>query len=508
MNHTLRQYFVLLKNAGLVKDYELYGREELAVKNMTYDSKRPVEGGIFICKGQNFKKEYLQDAVMRGAVCYVSENDYELEGQVPYILVKDIRKAMPILGNFFYGEPSKELSLIGITGTKGKTTTAHYIQAIFNEYLDDCGEKGIGLFSSVTTYDGVEKTPSLMTTPESLELQRHFRNAADSGLRYVAMEVSSQALKYHRVDNLTYDVGVFLHISEDHISPCEHEDFEDYFSSKLSIFKQTKTACVNTDSANADRIVKAARLAHETVTFGTTGNPDIYGYNIQTHNGQISFHVKCDRFNKTFRLAMHGLFNIENALAAIATAYVYKIPVKYMVAGLANVKVDGRMEQYTCEEERITAIVDYAHNRLSFERLFDSVLIEYPGYKIVSVFGCPGGKAYNRRRDLGLIAGLFSKQVYLVADDPGTENARAIADEIGKYMDIVGCPYEFVDDRGEAIRRAIAEADENTVVLVLGKGNEGHQKYGDLTYPYPSDSEFVKQGIGQRKKNVRVQVAL
>jgi len=205
---------------------------------------------------------------------------------------------------------------------------------------------------------------------------------------------------------------------------------------------------------------------------------------------------------------MHGLFNIENALAAIATAYVYKIPVKYMVAGLANVKVDGRMEQYTCEEERITAIVDYAHNRLSFERLFDSVLIEYPGYKIVSVFGCPGGKAYNRRRDLGLIAGLFSKQVYLVADDPGTENARAIADEIGKYMDIVGCPYEFVDDRGEAIRRAIAEADENTVVLVLGKGNEGHQKYGDLTYPYPSDSEFVKQGIGQRKKNVRVQVAL
>ena len=364
MNHTLRQYFVLLKNAGLVKDYELYGREELAVKNMTYDSKRPVEGGIFICKGQNFKKEYLQDAVMRGAVCYVSENDYELEGQVPYILVKDIRKAMPILGNFFYGEPSKELSLIGITGTKGKTTTAHYIQAIFNEYLDDCGEKGIGLFSSVTTYDGVEKTPSLMTTPESLELQRHFRNAADSGLRYVAMEVSSQALKYHRVDNLTYDVGVFLNISEDHISPCEHEDFEDYFSSKLSIFKQTKTACVNTDSANADRIVKAARLAHETVTFGTTGNPDIYGYNIQTHNGQISFHVKCDRFNKTFRLAMHGLFNIENALAAIATAYVYKIPVKYMVAGLANVKVDGRMEQYTCEEERITAIVDYAHNRL------------------------------------------------------------------------------------------------------------------------------------------------
>lgn len=503
MYHTLSQYYSVLKNAGLVKDYELYGRERLEVKNITFNSKRPVENGIFICKGQTFKKEYLQDAVMRGALCYVSEVCYDLPDHIPYILVTDIRKAMSLLGKYFYNGSSCGLNLIGVTGTKGKTTTAHYIKAIFDEYLRSKDEKEIALLSSVTTYDGTEKCPSVMTTPESLDVWRHFRNAADSQLKYMVMEVSSQALKYHRVDGVSYDVGVFLNISEDHISPCEHEDFEDYFSSKLSIFKQTKVACINMDDHQSDRILKAARLAEQTITFGTKGNPDICGYGIQTHGGQISFRVRCDRFNKMFHLAMHGLFNIENALAAIAVAYIYKIPVKYMISGLANATVDGRMEQYTCEEEQITAIVDYAHNRLSFEKLFDSILVEYPGYKIVSVFGCPGGKAYNRRKDLGL----FSKQVYLVADDPGTESAEAISREIGKYMDIVDCPYEYVDDRGEAIRRAIAEADERTVILVLGKGNEGHQRYGNMCYPYPSDSEFVKQGMRMRKKAQNLHMA-
>lgn len=505
MHYMLKTYLKLLQQANLVKSCCLYGKKDQMIENLTFDSRETMKRGLFICKGAAFKPDYLSQAFKNGAVCYIAEEHYPLEYEVPYILVKDIRKAMPVLAKQFYQDPARELDLVGITGTKGKTTTSYYIKAIMDEYSKSVGLRSMGIISSIEIKDGVEHKSSSMTTPESLELYRHMRNAVASKKRSMVMEVSSQALKYQRVRGLNFDVGVFLNISEDHISPAEHDDFEDYFSAKLSIFRQCETACINLDSDKADRILQASRLAKSVITFGTgqagqicgsvkNGRvPDILGYDIQQEKGRIHFRVKSGRFDEQFTLAMPGVFNVENALAAISVAYLYRIPVEYMIAGLKKAKVKGRMEQYVSSKRRLTVIVDYAHNRLSFEKLFQSVLMEHPFSKIVSVFGCPGNKAYNRRKDLGLIAGLYSKKVYLAADDPGEEQFVHISGDIARYVESVGCPYECIENRGDAIKRAIEEAEEESVVLVLGKGCESHQKIGKVSCAYPTDANFVKK---------------
>ena len=315
------------------------------------------------------------------------------------------------------------------------------------------------------------------------------------------MEVSSQALKYDRVDEVVFDVGIFMNISEDHISPIEHPDFEDYFASKLKLFAQTRTALVCTDSDYQERILAEAAASERLLTFGTKAGSDIYGYNIRKVNDQILFDVKCDRFQETFILTMPGLFNVENALAAIAAAYVFDIPTEYIHSGLFRARSDGRMESFHSEDGKVVAIVDYAHNKLSFEKLFDSTRKEYPESDIVSIFGCPGKKALLRRHDLGTIAGMYAKKVYLVAEDPGAEPVIDISTDIAQYVAAQNCPYEMIEDRGEAITKAILEVDSPTVILITGKGNETRQKYGSQYIDCRSDVEYTKLALEQYNKD-------
>ncbi len=231
-----------------------------------------------------------------------------------------------------------------------------------------------------------------------------------------------------------------MNISEDHISPVEHKSFKDYFCSKLQLFHQVRTAVVNLDSEFSRTVLMEASSAGRILTFGTKPGADIYGHDVCVENGKVRFSVTCDRFEGEFSLAMHGIFNVENALAAIAVAYACELPFATMQKGLAGVTVDGRMEEYSSRDQKLKAIVDYAHNGLSFEKIFDSVRVEYPDYKIVSVFGCPGGKALNRRRDMGLIAGKACSKVYLSADDPGPEEVQDICTEIGRLLRIPAVP--------------------------------------------------------------------
>lgn len=488
--YTIEDYFHLLKQADLVLESNIAGFEKNVIKNLTYDSKEVIQNTLFICKGAAFKEEYLKEALSKGACCYISEKKYDTE-HVPYIIVKDIRLAMPYLGDKFFGSAWKDLNLIGITGTKGKSTTAYYIKAILDDYLDSQNKPESAVISSIDLFDGIIRKESHITTPESIELHHHFRNAVNSGIEYLQMEVSSQALKYNRVDGLLFDVGVFLNISEDHISPMEHQDFEDYFSSKLRLFAQTKTACVNLDSDFSDRILNAAKESQNVITFGTKEEADIYGYDIRKEGNEILFHVTCDRFDREFKLTMPGLFNVENALAAIAIAYVLDIPVEFIASGLYKARSNGRMELYASKDQKVIAIVDYAHNKLSFDKLFSSTRKEYPDYQIVSIFGCPGKKALIRRRDLGTIAGQYSKKVYLVAEDPGYEPVSEISKEIAKYVAAQNCEYVMIEDRGEAIKTAIEEVKEKTVILITGKGNETRQKYGSEYIDCPSDVEYT-----------------
>lgn len=497
ITYTQQDYLNTLADADLVKDSNLYGHAADSVQGLTYNSKEAACGTLFVCKGAAFRPEYLEDAIAHGATLYVSEQKFDLDTEIPYILVSDVRKAMPYLGKLFYNDPSKDLNLIGVGGTKGKSTTAYYVKAIVDDYMASLGKKESAVISSIDVYDGVTKVESHITTPENIELMQHFRNAVDSDIDFLEMEVSSQALKYGRVEQIMFDAAIFLNISEDHISPIEHPDFEDYFSSKLKMFAQTKNALINTNSDYFERVAEAAKVAPNVITFGTNEGSDIYGYNIEKVDHEILFRVKCDRFDEAFALTMPGLFNVENALAAIAAAYVFNIPVEFMKSGLYRARSSGRMETYMSADKNVIAVVDYAHNKLSFDKLFSSTRKEYPDYDIISIFGCPGKKAFIRRRDLGTIAGLYSKKVYLVAEDPGAEPVEQISKDIAQYVEAQHCPYEMIEDRGEAIHKAIMEAEGKTILLITGKGNETRQKYGTEYLDCPSDVEYTKKYLAE-----------
>ena len=322
MYYTLSEYCSILREKELLvmENTEKFSDAgETKITGLTYNSKDALPGTLFICKGAAFKPEYLADAASRGAVAYVSHEIYP-EVQLPVILVSDIRRAMPYLAAKFFERAAEHFRLTGITGTKGKSTTAYYLKAILDDWLGAEGKKESGIISSIDTYDGKEFYESHITTPESVELMQHFHNAWDAGISFVTMEVSSQALKYDRVDEVRFDVGVFMNISEDHISPVEHYSFGDYFTSKLAIFRQTKTAVICTDSDFFEEVREAAREAERVITFGTAEGSDIYGYDIRKEGGEIHFKVKCDRFDEEFVLTMPGLFNVQNALAAIAVS--------------------------------------------------------------------------------------------------------------------------------------------------------------------------------------------
>ena len=490
----LIEYKELLEGYGLLESCRLCGAEETFVRGLTYESGKTQKDTLFVCKGAAFRKEYLEDAISRGACCYVSETDYGIP-DVPCILVRSIREAMPHLARAFYAHPEDGLFLTGITGTKGKTTTVFMIRGIVDAYAKHTGGKEMAYLSSVETYDGKVREPSKLTTPEAMEVYRRFRAAADSGIRYLSMEVSSQALKYGRVRGIRYDIGLFLNISEDHISPIEHPDFEDYFHSKLSLFRQTKTACINLDADRADEIRAAAAGCEKIVTFGSSPEADLYFGNVRSGPDGIGFTVFFGQSAEEFHLRMHGLFNVENAMAAIACAYCMGIPVSFMKEGIASVTVPGRVETYTGRGGKLKVIVDYAHNGVSFRKIMGSAASEFGGWRMETVFGCTGVKAVNRRRGMAEAASDFCVKAYLTADDPATEPVEEICADIRRYMDEEKCPCTVIPDRETAIRTAIEQAQDNTVLLVLGKGAETAQKVGSGSVPYESDAVIVKRYI-------------
>ena len=492
--HALQDYLALLEQEGLLCapiPAELDATAPVAL--VSYDSRNVVPGTLFICKGAHFKASFLSMAKEKGAIAYVSLTPYP-EINLPCIQVHDMRRTIAPLADLYYNHPSGKLHVIGITGTKGKSSTTYYLKYILDAWQAGEHAPESGMVSSIHTYDGVERFQSLLTTPEPLDLQRHFSNAVSTQMNYLTMEVSSQALKYHRTLCSEFAAACFLNIGHDHISPVEHPDFEDYFQSKLKIFAQSKICCVNLDCDHADRILEAAQATGKPVyTFSQKNEEaDVYATDVHKRGNDILFRVRTHRYLRQFRLTMPGLFNVENALAAIAISEGLNVPERYIYVGLMKARVPGRMEVYTNADETVTAVVDYAHNRMSFETLFHSIKLEYPGRRIVSVFGCPGGKALDRRKDMGEISGANSDLVYLTEDHPGEEDVADICHEIAGYVEKQGCEYSIELNRGEAVRQAILGCHEPTVVLVAGKGVETTQKRGTEHVETPSDVDYVR----------------
>jgi UDP-N-acetylmuramoyl-L-alanyl-D-glutamate--2,6-diaminopimelate ligase len=501
----LIKYIEKLKEEELLVSYNVdEGIKDTIIEKVTYDSRKVIKNTLFICKGINFKEKYLQDATTNGAIAYISEKNYNLEhNQV--IIVNDIRKAIAIMISMYYDNPQEKINMIGITGTKGKSSTAYYIKYILDDYMKDLQKQETAIISSIDTYDGKTREEAVLTTPEAEELLEHIHNANETGIENLVMEVCSQALKTKRVYGILYNYGVFLNISEDHISDIEHPDYEDYFQSKLKLFEQTQTAIVNLNTKDLDRVLQASSKSKKTITFGTDETAMVYGYNIKKDGLNTIFNVKTSNFESEFILTMPGLFNVENALAAIAVTNDMGIPLKKIYNGIKNARVSGRMEVYPSKDNDVIVVVDYAHNKLSFEELYKSTIKEYPDRKIVTVFGCPGNHAINRRKDLGLLAGKYSEINYLTTEDPRFEEPYDICVDIAKYIEQEHGKYEIVVDRGEAIRKAIFDNNRNSVILVTGKGNETVQYIKGKYVETLTDVDYVKASI-EELNNLKVNV--
>ena len=497
MSCMLKDILTALKKQDLLTiDQSQACGENACIAGVSYDNRKITPGGLFVCKGAAFRLSYLEAAIDGGVLLYVSEIAYI--PSFPHLLVKDIRAAMAVIARAFYGKTVEELVKIGVTGTKGKTTVCSFLHSILDYESRHRWACRSAILSSLEIYDGTEQGSAHLSTPEAFDLWRHLANASANQFRYAVCEVSSQALKYRRTDGIHFDVAAFLNIGEDHISEVEHKDFEDYLSSKLKIFSQSDVACINSRTACFSRIRAAAKAARcRVVTFGFSPKDNVFCSDYKRCSDGTRFAVRFQGKEERYMIGLAGQYNIENALAAVAISKICGISYVSIAEGLASTVVPGRGITYATRDDKIHAIVDYAHNKMSMEALLNFVAAEYPEQSVIIVFGCPGGKARNRRRDMGLLAGGYADKVIITEDDPGPEPLTEICAEIAGYVSSSGTACEIIYDRGKAIHRAFESLPDGGVILICGKGVEKTQKRENGEAPYETDGFYVRQGIEQ-----------
>lgn len=499
---SIKQAVELLEQDGLLVGYDCPPQLlEHRFSHLSYSSADVTPDTFFICKGAAFKEKYLRDAIAKGAGVYLAQSLYE-GVDCPHILVSDIRKAMSLVSIAFYQKAYRNFRVVGLTGTKGKTTTTYFMKNILDAFCRRnpqlCAAQKSAVLSTVEVDTGIEHHEAHLTTPESPDLQRYFAQTRDSGLPFLTMEVSSQAYKLSRVYGMDFDIGMFLNIGEDHIGPLEHTDFEDYFSCKLQLMEHCRTAIVNREMDHAQRVLERARAhAQRVLTFGRLGTADLDDddcwilRDIQKEEQGFTFTTSHGLAQDSWRIRMAGRFNVENALAAILAAKALGVDDQSIREGLLQNEVQGRMNLF--EKDGVTVLVDYAHNFLSFQKLYESLKADYPGQRIVVVVGCPGGKAQLRRRDIGTLSGQNADYLYLTAEDPQFEDVRSICEEIASFVKPYGTPYEIIEDRAQAVEKAITTAQKGDVIVLAAKGEEVYQKVrGEYVY-YESDLAIAKR---------------
>ena len=471
------------------------------------DSRVAAPGHIFVCKGAAFRPAYLVSAVEAGAVAYLCDESLasqlaEACPQVPALVARDLRRAMALVSSEAWGHPDRDLSVLGITGTKGKSTVAYMLRHIFDG--EDVGS-GCAIMGSIDTYDGIESFESVNTTPESPDLWRHVANTRAAHLPYLVMEVSSQALKYDRVVGLGIDVACFLNIGRDHISPVEHPSFEDYFESKLRIFDQARVAVVNLDMEHVDEVLARAQRCERVVRIAVGEDAadrgaDLWASDVVSEHGGISFTVHSERGARRMHVSMPGLFNVDNALAAIAICEVLDVRDEQIRDGLTHVRVPGRMELLETPDPRVSALVDYAHNKLSYQRFFSSVCKEFAGRQIIALFGAPGDKALERRRELPEEASRWADYLIYTEEDPAHERTEDICAQMAANTP-EGQAFEVICDRPAAIARAVELAlasPQGAIVCLLAKGDETRQHEGDRFVPCETDGAIFAREVARQ----------
>ena len=472
------------------------GDLNIDIKKIVNNSKEATEGSLFVAiKG--FKVDghkYITSAIENGAKAILIEEGANLKelkvpNDVTIVMAKDTREALAVVSNNYYGNPSRKFKLIGITGTKGKTTTTFMLK----EILEQAGKK-VGLIGTIATYiNGKKIKDSDRTTPESVELQETFSKMVEEGVEYVIMEVSSQSLKLHRVDGCKFDMVLFTNFSEDHISPNEHPDMEDYFNSKLKLFEMCEKGFINTDDVYVNKVLK--RFPDNDIkTYGIDNFANLLAKDITITNAYVDFKVKITDRNERIKVCIPGRFSVYNSLAAISIAKEIGIDVETIKNALVEVRVPGRSELVDNKLE-LPIMIDYAHSPESLQNILSAVK-SYTRGKVISVFGCGGDRDTTKRPIMGEISGKIADYTIITTDNPRTEDPNAIVAQIEEGMKKTKGKYSVVVDRTEAIKEAIKMATKMDIIVLSGKGHETYQEINGKKNHY-DEREIIKKIIGK-----------
>ena len=455
------------------------GTTDLDVTGIMNDSRKVTEGALFICiKGAvSDGHQYVADVVEKGASVLIVQEDVQVPEHVTVIKVSDTRYAMALIAAAWYDYPAEKLKVIGITGTKGKTTTTYMIKSI----LEAAGHK-VGLIGTIEAIIGDKTIPACNTTPESITIQKYFAEMAEIGCGSVVMEVSSQGLMLHRTAGIMFEIGIFTNLEPDHIGPAEHSSFEEYLECKARLFKQCKLGILNADDKHLEEILKGHTCEVETYGFSEKADFCASETKLVSRPGYlgIDYHVT-GKLNFQVEIDIPGTFSVYNSLAAIAVCDHFGVTQENMIQALRQAKVKGRIEMIKVSDE-FTLMIDYAHNAMALESLL-TTLKEYHPKRLVCVFGCGGNRAKSRRFEMGEVSGKYADFTIITSDNPRFEEPQAILDDIETGMKKTDGDYIKIIDRKEAIAYAIHHGRPGDVIVLAGKGHEDYQEICGVKYP-------------------------
>ncbi len=472
----------------------LQGSLDREIREVVFDSRKAGEGSLFICiKGAvSDGHTYAREVAEKGAAVLVVQDKVQVPEEVTVIQVENSRYAMACISAAWFDHPAEKLKTIGITGTKGKTTTTYLVKSI----LENAGHK-TGLIGTIETIIGDEHIPAANTTPESYLVQQYFAQMAEAGCDSVVMEVSSQGLMLHRTAGFVFDIGIFTNIEPDHIGPNEHKDFQDYLHCKSLLFQQCKIGIFNGDDQHLDKLLEGHTCQVE--TFGFSPEADLRAENTHLVTGKgtlgIAYQVK-GLMDFPVEIDLPGKFSVYNSLTAIAVCRHFGVTEENIQRALKNAKVKGRIEMVKVSEE-FTLMIDYAHNAMSLESLL-MTLKEYRPNRLVCLFGCGGNRSKLRRYEMGEVSGKLADLTIITSDNPRNEDPQAIINDIktgigrteGKYVEII--------DRKEAIAYAIHHGQPGDIIVLAGKGHEDYQEIKGKKYPM--DERVLIQEILEEDK--------
>lgn len=477
-----------------IKNIKIRGNVDLDISNVENNSKKVTQNSLFVAiKGFDVDgHKFVEEAIKNGAIAVMLDMNADLKGiKIPagitVIIAEDTRYALAIASCNFYDNPSRKFKLIGVTGTKGKTTTTFMIKTI----LEKQGYK-VGLIGTIENYIGEDSIgKSTRTTPESLDLQRMFHQMVKEKMDYVVMEVSSQSLKLNRVAGCDFDIGVFTNLYKDHISEKEHTDLEDYFESKKKLFTMCRKGFVNFDDFKGIKIVNTIKSC-SFKTYGIDNTADYLAKDITITNISVDYKVKIHGKNERIKVNIPGRFSVYNSLAAIAVTEYLGVSTENMKEALENITVSGRSELVPNKAE-LAIMIDYAHTAESLENILQAVK-SYTKGRVICVFGCGGDRDKHKRPEMGEVSGRVADFSIITTDNPRTEEPEEIIKEIEEGIKKTKGKYTVIVDRREAIKEAIKMMNNKDIVVLAGKGHEPYQEINGVKYPF-DEREIVKDII-------------